>query len=668
MGFADLIAALLLPLPPWVGFWIFRRKGRVGLSYGYFLGGILTLLALPWAHLTGLPLPASQLGGALFGFTLFLQSQREGVQGIRRLVVGVGGSTGFLILLLLRLRLPWHEALWLWVGALLEALLWLLFSDLAYRLAKGRQLEVRMPLVGAAALGTGALVQALLPSGVPRVPTAAALLGGLLLGLVALQQLRWLRNRGAWVEGRGEGLRLALSLLDQKPAEAAPSLALGLEAQQPMWLVDAGGRILDSNGPLSQLTGLPRHRLRGYAMDAVFQGGDTPVWEGLRGQLLQYGCASLQATQVSEDGTFHQVGLEASTFDRGMALVWISDPSPGSVRLWGGGILEAGGGEDGRRRSVNALLALNAAVRRLRAESTEAQLKSAAEQIGAAAALLDPSADPVAVRPSVEGRHALLALLPRIQTLLPSGGTLRLEAAELVLDMEADALRRIAMHLALHAMEHAPAGQMTLMLESVDLGRRTFGLLHVEEGPGKTRQVRKIFGLGWLRQAVLDVGGLLELDEDAEGGIRPRVYLPTSAPSGAPLRECPLEGRRIWVVDRDPLAREALITLVSLGGGAALAFESLRSLLRDSHGQAPPDALVLERTPRLERFQRALRAFQKDPLPTLVLGMGQPLPINPASLGLRRLGFLEKPFRPEAFLESLQALLRQPNGTGRPLL
>jgi len=668
MGFADLIAALLLPLPPWLGFWIFRRKGRVGLSYGYFLGGILTVLALPWAHFTGLPLPASQLGAALFGFTLFLQAQREGVQGIRRLALGVGGSTGFLILLLLRLHLPWHETAWLWVGAIIEALLWLLFSDLAYRLAKGRQLEIRMPLVGTAALGMGALTQFFLPADVPRLPWPAALLGGMLLGLVALQQLRWLRSRGAWVEGRGEGLRVALSLLDQKPTEAGPSLAIGLEAQQPIWLVDALGRILDSNGPFSLMAGLPRHRLRGYAMDAIFQGGDTAVWEALRSQLLQYGSASVQATQVSEDGTFRHVGLEASTFDRGMALVWISDTAPGSVRLSGGGILAPGGAEDGRRRSVNALLALSAAVARIRSEAQEGPLKAAVEQIGAAAALLDPSPAPGAPRPALNGEKALAAVLPRIQTILPGGGSIRLEAADLSLEVDADALQRIAMHLALHALEHSSGGQMSLILESVDLGRRTFGLLHVREGAGISRKVRKIFGLGWLRQAVLDAGGLLELDEDAQGGIRPRVYLPTAPRAGFVASASPLEGRRIWVVDGDPLAREALVTLVALGGGSAQAFDCLRSLLRDSRGQEPADALVLERTPRLERFHRALRTFQKEPIPTLVLGMGQPLPVNPASLGLRRLGFLEKPFRSEAFLESLLALLHHPHGSGEGLL
>ena len=70
MSLADLTAALLLPLPPWLGFWLFRRKGRVGLSYGYFLGGILAILALPWPRLTGHQVPTALLGSALFGFTL----------------------------------------------------------------------------------------------------------------------------------------------------------------------------------------------------------------------------------------------------------------------------------------------------------------------------------------------------------------------------------------------------------------------------------------------------------------------------------------------------------------------------------------------------------------------------------------------------------------------
>jgi hypothetical protein len=92
----------------------------------------------------------------------------------------------------------------------------------------------------------------------------------------------------------------------------------------------------------------------------------------------------------------------------------------------------------------------------------------------------------------------------------------------------------------------------------------------------------------------------------------------------------------------------------------------LRQLLAESRRRPAPAALVLERTRSLERFQRALRTFQKEPIPTLVMGMGQPLPINPSDMGLRRLGFIEKPFTPALFTESLLALLHTsgPQGVG----
>ena len=67
-----------------------------------------------------------------------------------------------------------------------------------------------------------------------------------------------------------------------------------------------------------------------------------------------------------------------------------------------------------------------------------------------------------------------------------------------------------------------------------------------------------------------------------------------------------------------------------------------------------PNALLVERTAQLERFHRSLGRFQREPIPTLVMGEGQVLPLDPSGLGLRRLGFVEKPL-PEA--ELLQALL-----------
>jgi len=656
MAFADLISALLLPLPPWLGFWIFRRKGRVGLSYGYFLGGILAVLALPWSRLTGLPLPAAQLGGALLGFTIFLQAQREGVQGVRRLTVGVGSASLFLALLLVRLHLPWQAVLHLWAGAALEALLWLVLSDLAYRWAHGRQLELRMPLVGALTLGAGALAQLLLPPGAPRLSWLSAILAGLLLGLVALQQLKWLREQGAWVEGRGQGLRLALALVEKAGPAELPGLALGLDPRQPMWLVDDQGRVLESNGPFSQLVGLPRYQLRGYPMDALFQGGELPVWQAIRNQLLQFGSASVTATQVSEDGSFSEVVLEASAFDRGMGLVWIANAVAGALSLRAGASPRSGGDEEQRRLGANAMLALATATDRLLSDAPAGLLREAAERVGEATRRLSPTQPE---RGPVEGRATLEALLPGLRKLLPAGRSMELRAASLPLAVEAEALKRIATQLLLHARERTGREDLVLTLETADLGGHGFGLLHAEPVGGPGGWTRELFGLGWLRQSVLEAGGMLELEQDARSGVRPRVYLPVAAPVRPLVGEL-LSGRTLWIVDRDPLVRSALADLVRQLGGQFGTFEDLPQLLRGSRGLAHPDVLVLERTPKLERFHRALRAFQKEPIPTLVIGMDQPLPMDPASLGLRRIGFLEKPFEPAAFGKSVLALLREP--------
>ena len=658
MDLGDLTAALLLPLPPWVGFWIFRKKGRVGLSYGYFLGGILAALALPWTSLTGHPVPTALLGAALFGFTLFLQAQREGVQGLRRLGIGVGGASLFEILLLMELGLPWQSIPRFWAGAVLEALLWLLLADLAFRLLRGRLLELRMPLVGAGAMGLGALAQMVLPPDTPRLPWPAALVGGLLLGLVALQQLRWLRHQGAWVEGRGQGIRLALALLDRSRSTEAPGLAFGLEPQQAQWLVDEKGRVLESNGPFSRLVGLPRHRLRGYAMNALFQGGETPVWETLRGQLLKLGRGTAQATQVSEDGAFRDVRLEATAFDRGMALVWIADPAPGTLALRAEGQVarQPLAGEEAQRQALNALATLLPSAEQIMAWTPPGPAREAAERVLAAARRLGPEAPADPLDTPLDGPAALGILEPYLQKILPTGMPLSMQVSDLSLAVAAGALKRIATMLLLHAAEHRKGG-LHLSIQTVDLGGRAWGLLQVRPEDPESRMPRDMLGLGWLRAAVSEARGMLELEQDLRGGLHPKIYLPSAAVAQA-MPERPLDGRKIWVVDRDALLRDTLASLLRQWGGEPSTFEDLAALLRESRGAEQADVLVLERTPQLDRFQKALRRFQREPIPTLVVGDGQALPLNPSSLGLRRLGFVEKPLPGREFIHALLALVQ----------
>ena len=660
MSLADLTAALLLPLPPWLGFWLFRRKGRVGLSYGYFLGGILAILALPWPRLTGHQVPTALLGSALFGFTLFLQAQREGTQGLRRLGVGVGGASLFAIFLLAQQKLPWATIPRFWAGAVLEGLLWLLLADLAHRLTRGRFLELRMPLVGAGAMGLGALGQLLLPPEVPRLPWAAALLGGLLLGLVALEQLQWLRAQGAWMEGRAQGLRMALGLLDQALTPEAPGLTYGLDPRQAQWLVDEKGRVLESNGPFSRLVGLPRHRLRGYAMDALFQGGEKPVWASLHGPLLREGAASVQATQVSEDGAFREVRLESVAFDRGMALVWISDPVEGSLTLRtnGHGFQDCGQGQNPLGR-LNALSTLALSAEQSVDLTPTGPARETAMRILAATRRLGPDLD-LEGGPPPAAPLDLGVFVARLERLLPPQTRLEPALCPVPLVASVDLLTRMTTLLLLHAAEGSP-GTIRLQLDPVELGGRTWGLLQASLQNPQAPLPSHMTGLGWLHAAVLEARGMLELDQSAEGGLSPRIYLPAAPGEPLPLR--PLAGGRIWVVEQDPLLRDTLVARIRQWAGEAEGFEDLAALLRGSRGSEAPDALVVERNPQLDRFQKALRTFQREPLPTLVMGSGHTLPVNPSQLGLRRLGFIEKPFPGPEFAQALLALLH-PTKTG----
>jgi hypothetical protein len=244
--------------------------------------------------------------------------------------------------------------------------------------------------------------------------------------------------------------------------------------------------------------------------------------------------------------------------------------------------------------------------------------------------------------------------------MLPAGTPLAVQAGALPLSVGPEALKRIVTLLLLHAAERRKGG-IHISIKAVDLGGRAWGLLQARPDGPEGHMPPDLLGLGWLRAAVAEARGLLELEQDLRGGLHPKVYLPGAAGAQA-LPGRPLADRRIWVVDRDPLLRDTLASLIHQWGGKPATFEDLADLLRESRGTSPPDALVLERTSQLDRFQRALRRFQREPIPTLVMGEGQALPLSPSSLGLKRLGFVEKPLPGQEFIHALLALLRPQPG------
>ncbi len=670
----DLFLALLLPLPPWLGFWIFRRKGRVGLSYGYFLGGILAVLSLPWLNISqklGLqPFPSAFLGGTLFGFSLFIQVNREGRQGLRRLGFGVGGATLFAWLLSLQVGLdPNLTVLYFWGTSIFQAGLWMLFSDVGYRLSKGRWLSLRVPLVGGLTVLTTKAISQLLPGAIAPLSFLASLLAGLLLGLVALQQLSWLRSQGIWVEGRGDAMRTALAALDVSEKPQGPSLLYGIESQQPILLVNDAGMVLESNGAFSHLVGLPRHELRGFMISAMLQGQDVSAWDDLREQLLKHNRGRTVGALVRRDGAFQDVQLEAVPFDRNMALVWISNQHAGTLSLRGESsgpaLLDEDGSASSRRFIVNALGTIIPAAEQILGETLEHGTREAAELILMAAQRLTPGATTVdAPTTSLDSFKTLNDLIPRLQRMLPPLIQVQVRAVALPLRMSPDALQRVATHLVLHGRQGLDAGTLTLVLELQELGGRRWALLTLDLNGPHLKHPSAMLGLTWLQQVVGESRGMLELSHDDQGGLWPQIYLPLAEPETEP-HISPLLSRYVWILDQDALVRESLESLVIRNGGQALTFGDLHDLLKASRSQDPPDVLVMERTAKLERFAKSISGFQREPIPTLVMGNGRAQPVSPLRLGLSKLGFIEKPFPSQEFVQSILALLSKSNGSER---
>jgi len=662
----DFLLALLLPLPPWLGFLIYRYRGRVGISYGYFLGGILAVLALPWPQM-GKDLPSPHLGGALLGFTLFIAVHQGGGKGLRRLAYGVGGATFFLWLAGTRMGLDMRSVFAFWAMALLEAGLWLAFSDLSYRITQGRRLWLRMPVTGGLAFLIATAIFRNLPLGASPMSWGASLLAGVLLGLVALQQMLYLRKQGVWVEGRGDGFRVAMSALEGAKPPEGPTLTYAIEARQPMFLVNEKGMLLETNTAFSRMVGFPRHQIRGYHLQDLFQGRDAPAWDALREMLLRDFKGSVQATLVRKDSSFQNVRLEAVAFDRNMALVWIADPAVGTLTLRSemDAVLQTpvlGVRETGELAN-NALGTILPAVEQILEETWNARTREAAERIMVAAQRLAPDASHhrgSSSLPHLQAIPAMAALLPHLQKMLPVGFTACHRTPGLTLFIEPDALQRIATQLLLHGRQGLSQGSITLVTTPVVLGSRSWAQLTLELSGRPSAWEGDFLGLTWLQDTVRASMGILEMTHDGHGFLWPRIFLPCQSQQADPSARF-LQDRTVWIIDQDPLVRDALCGLVRGAGGEVQSHEGLRPFLESARRHALPDILVMERAGPLERFQGRLGRIGGQHIPAiLLLGDGRPWSQGDGSNregGPSRIILLEKPFPGQNFLQCLLALL-----------
>jgi hypothetical protein len=296
-------------------------------------------------------------------------------------------------------------------------------------------------------------------------------------------------------------------------------------------------------------------------------------------------------------------------------------------------------------------------VEQILAETQEPRTREAAERILLGAHRVGATREVARDEMELEAYSALEALLPKLQRMLPQGFRVGQRTAPLVLRTSAEALQKMATHLILHGRQALKRGELTLVVEPAHLGGRPWALLSLEiDGEIAAQPPKDLLGLSWLQEAVRAGRGMLELSEDPQGGLWPSVFLPV-AQEQTILDPQPLRDKRVWIVDQDPLVQDALGNLVRDQGGAPEGFGDLRDMLRHTRQEGPPQLLVLERNPQLERFQKALRGFQREAIPTLVISSGEALFLNPTGLGLRKVGFLDKPFPSQDFIQSLLALL-----------
>jgi hypothetical protein len=265
--------------------------------------------------------------------------------------------------------------------------------------------------------------------------------------------------------------------------------------------------------------------------------------------------------------------------------------------------------------------------------------------------------------PHLQAAAAMEGLLPHLQKMLPAGFSVGHRTPDLTLFIEPEAMQRIATQLVLHGRQSLAQGSITLDLAPVTLGNHSWALLTLELTGRPGAGSGDFLGLTWLQDTVRASLGILELAHDGRGFLWPRIFLPCQSRELDQASRC-LRGCRVWIIDHDPLVRDALCGLVRGAGGEAQAFDAFRPFLESARRHALPDILVLERTGSLQRYQARLRRLAGKGVPAiLLLGDGRPWAQGHGSSregGAARLILLEKPFPGQNFLQCLLALLYEP--------
>jgi CheY-like chemotaxis protein/nitrogen-specific signal transduction histidine kinase len=260
------------------------------------------------------------------------------------------------------------------------------------------------------------------------------------------------------------------------------------------------------------------------------------------------------------------------------------------------------------------------------------------------------------------------------------GLRLRLRPTPLVVDTDPALLDQVLRNLVGNALCHTRHGGVLVAarrqgaqgvrLQVWDTGigipadqqQRVFEPFVQLHNPARDRSQGQGLGLAIVRRAVDLLGHPLALRSVPGRGSCFSLSLPVCQPQPAPVPlavAAPLAGRRLWLLDDDPVVRDALASRLLAWGATVQALGSLAALqcLLDSPGPSPDLLLTDQRLPDGSGLQ-AIDGLRRrhGPVPVLVL-TGDTGPAELLAMANLGVAVLIKPVRPDALLHRLMLSL-----------
>lgn len=296
--------------------------------------------------------------------------------------------------------------------------------------------------------------------------------------------------------------------------------------------------------------------------------------------------------------------------------------------------------------------------------------------------------------PDLEHVHAdagqmeqiLMNLIVNARDAMPSGGSITIETGNVSMtkpDSSGPARRASADATTIEGgtpTAAIPPGRYVLLtVTDMGCGMDPDVLAHIFEPFFTTKGAGKGTGLGLstVHGIVTQSGGHITVQSELGAGTTFNVYLPTTAQPEAPSKHASTETKpavgaeTILVVDDDESLRELVTEILQLAGHAVVeAADGESALALMERGGAHVDAMITDVImPKLSGRELVDRLGTVRPnLPTLYMSgyMGQSVE---AITGDPRkgIGFIQKPFTPEALVRKLREVLDTPRGAAQGL-